>query len=151
MIHRLLFLLFLCFSFHSAHAQKSFTISGYIRDSATGEELIGAGYYIPVLKAGGMSNDYGFYSLTVPAGSYMIRYSYIGYEPLEFTLDINNAIKKDVELTEKKIVMDEIVVSGKSDEDTNVTSTETGTIRISPKDVATVHDFGETDVRRCFP
>ncbi len=66
MIHRLLFLLFLYISFHSTHAQESFTISGHIRDAETGEELFGANYYIPALKAGGIANDYGFYSLTVP-------------------------------------------------------------------------------------
>ena len=146
-MYRPLILLFLCFSFHSAHAQESFTISGFIRDAATGEELVGASYYISALKVGGMTNDYGFYSLTVPAGSYVIRYSYIGYEPLDFTIDIDVAIKKDVELTEKKIVMDEVVVSGKSTEDTNVTSTETGTLQISPKDVSTVPIlFGEQDI-----
>ena len=124
MIHRLIFIFSLCFSFHSANAQESFTISGHIRDAATGEELFGASYYIPELKAGGMTNDYGFYSLTVPAGSYVIRYSFIGYETLEFTVDITAAVKKDVELTEKTIVMDEVIVSRKPEEDTNVTSQE---------------------------
>ncbi|MFC1606356.1 carboxypeptidase-like regulatory domain-containing protein [Candidatus Latescibacterota bacterium] len=147
MNHRLPFLLLICFSFYTAHAQESFTISGHIRDSATGEGLVGAGYYIPALKAGGMTNDYGFYSLTVPAGSYVIRYSYIGYEPQEYTVEIISALKKDVELVEKSIIMDEVVVSGKSEEDTNVTSTETGTLRMSPQDVATVPIlFGEQDI-----
>jgi len=142
------FLFFICFSFHSAHAQESFTISGHIRDAATGEELFGASYYIPALKEGGITNDYGFYSLTVPTGSYVIRYSYIGYEPLEFTIDITAAVKKDVELTEKTIVMEEVVVKGKAEEDdTNVTSTETGTMRITPQDVETLPIlFGEQDI-----
>ena len=91
LLHRFIFMFFLCFSFHSAHARESFTISGYIKDAATGEELFGVSCYIPELKVGGMTNDYGFYSLTIPEGSYVIRYSYIGYEPLEFTIDITSA------------------------------------------------------------
>ena len=148
MIHRLIFLFFLCSSLHSAHAQESFTISGHIRDVATGEELYGASYYIPELKVGGMTNDYGFYSLTVPQGTYVIRYSFIGYETLEFTVDITKSVKKDVELTEKTVVMEEVVVTGRTeDDDTNVTSTETGTIRVTPQDVATLPIlFGEQDV-----
>ncbi|MFC1551885.1 carboxypeptidase-like regulatory domain-containing protein [Candidatus Latescibacterota bacterium] len=147
MVHRLIVLLLICCSFQSAHAQESFTISGYIRDAATGEELVGASCYVPELKAGGMANGYGFYSLTVPAGSYVIRYGYIGYEQLEVTVDITAAVKKDVELTEKTIVIQEVVVSGKTNKDTNVTSTETGTVQITPKDVATLPIlFGEPDV-----
>jgi hypothetical protein len=147
MAHRFMLIVFLCIGCHSAHSQESFTISGHITEAASGEELVGASYYVPSLNVGGMANDYGFYSLTVPAGSYVIRYSYIGYETLEFTLDITAAVKKDVELSVHTILMDEVVVTGKSDEDNNVTSTETGTLRISPQDISTVPIlFGEQDI-----
>ena len=58
------------------HAQEKFTVSGHIKDSATGEELVGASYYAAEAKSGGMANDYGFYSLTVPPGNHTLCFSY---------------------------------------------------------------------------
>jgi hypothetical protein len=48
-------------------------MSGYIRDAGSGETLIGATCYVPELQTGGTSNQYGFYSLTLPDGVYTIR------------------------------------------------------------------------------
>ena len=58
-------------------AQK-FTISGSVRDSATGEFLIGANIGIPEISTGCVSNAYGFYSLTLPAGNYNLKIEYLG-------------------------------------------------------------------------
>ena len=69
------------------------TISGTIRDKASGETLIGATVYIPELKAGIISNTYGFYSLTIPSGDYTIESSYLGYEPFRETLLLKTDIK----------------------------------------------------------
>ena len=60
------------------------TISGYIKDSETGEDLIGATVYIEELKSGTVSNVYGFYSISLDLGTYTIKYSYIGYTPIIF-------------------------------------------------------------------
>lgn len=89
------------------------TINGFIKDSSTREVLIGAALYIPELGAGAMTNAYGFYSLTVPRGSYKAVVSYIGYEQKHITLtdetnqrqDIlmaYNAGLEEVSITEKK-------------------------------------------------
>ena len=50
------------------NAQEKFTISGHIKDASTGEELIGATIFVKELMTGGITNVYGFYSVTIPAG-----------------------------------------------------------------------------------
>ena len=69
----------LAFAFAQLHAQK-YTISGYIRDAASGEPLISANLYDQHSGAGAVTNTYGFYSLTLPADSVKLSFSYIGYD-----------------------------------------------------------------------
>ncbi len=59
---------------------RKFTISGYVKDSLSKEVLIGAAIIVMGKNAGAMTNAYGFYSLTLPAGAYTLQISYIGYE-----------------------------------------------------------------------
>ncbi len=63
------------------------TISGYITDQHTREPVAGATVQIPKLSAGDISNSYGFYSLSVPRGSYSMKFSFIGMK--EKTVDVN--------------------------------------------------------------
>ncbi len=63
-------------------AQKKFTISGYIMDAESKETLIGANAFITEIKKGTSTNEYGFYSMTLPQGNYEITFSYIGYQTI---------------------------------------------------------------------
>ena len=65
---------FLLYTF-SAIAQNKHTISGYIQDESSGENLIGVSVYEKETFKGSSSNTYGFYSLTLPQGNYTIVYS----------------------------------------------------------------------------
>ena len=55
------------------------TVSGYGREAGSGELLVGATVYVPSLRVGITTNNYGFYSLTLPADSVRIGFSYVGY------------------------------------------------------------------------
>jgi hypothetical protein len=60
---------------------QKYTLSGYIRDAETGEELIGATISFKELPAAGaVTNAYGFYSITLPEGNYTALAQYIGYK-----------------------------------------------------------------------
>ena len=59
---------------------KNVTISGYIKDAGNGEGLIGATCYMPEIQNGAVTNQYGFYSITLPEGNHTINFSFIGYE-----------------------------------------------------------------------
>ncbi|HMQ60536.1 MAG TPA: TonB-dependent receptor plug domain-containing protein [Flavilitoribacter sp.] len=67
-------------------AQNRFTISGYIEDAGSGEKLIAANILDLKSGSGAISNTYGFYSLTLPADSVTLTFSYIGYQPLTRTI-----------------------------------------------------------------
>ena len=62
-------------------AQKSITISGFIRDAVSEENLYHATVYEQSNKHGTISNAYGFYSLTLPKGEVKLNVSFVGYEP----------------------------------------------------------------------
>jgi len=64
----------LCFS---VFTQNSFTISGYVQDDESGENLIGVSIYDKLSLKGTVTNQYGFYSLTLEEGKYDITYSFI--------------------------------------------------------------------------
>lgn len=88
---------------------KIFTISGFVRNEIDGEVLIGAGVILQNLYQGTMTNEYGFYSLTLPEGKYILNYSYIGFEDkfVELNLNSDKDISKNLKLDESEI---EIVV-----------------------------------------
>ena len=74
-----------------ALAQEKFTINGTIRDASNGEALIGVTVFVKEIRNGAVTNAYGFYSITLPAGGYSLDYSYVGFrlESLSIQLDKN--------------------------------------------------------------
>jgi hypothetical protein len=102
-------LLFLTFNL-SAQTSNKFTISGYIKDAANGEALIGATVYVTETQGGGVTNEYGFYSITIPEGSYTLRYSYLGYLPVTKVVQLDKNNRFDVELSGEAEQLQEVVI-----------------------------------------
>jgi outer membrane receptor protein involved in Fe transport len=94
-----------------AHAQERVTISGTITDSKSNETLIGATIYIEELKTGVSTNEYGFYSITIPSGDYTIWLSYIGYLSAKESISLTGTIKKDFSLVEDSKTLNEVVIN----------------------------------------
>ncbi|RAJ25095.1 outer membrane receptor protein involved in Fe transport [Gelidibacter algens] len=92
-------------------SQDNATINGIIRDSGSTETLIGVNIYIPELNVGTSTNEYGFYSITIPTGTYVFQFSYIGFQPFEETIAISQNIKKDFALTEANETLNEITIT----------------------------------------
>jgi len=131
-------------------SQSKFVISGFIKDSKTGEGLIGANVYVKELKQGVVANTYGFYSITLPAGKYTIAFSYIGYTTQEMVLNIDQNIKKNLDLAPNDIVTKEIVVVGQR-ADKNVESTDMGKVELNMENVKKLPALlGEVDVMRAI-
>jgi hypothetical protein len=130
----------------TSFAQSKYTISGYVRDATNGEELIGATVYISELQDGTISNEYGFYSITLPKGNYQVEFHYMGYVSVKqrVTLNQNQSIIK--ELSPNALDLEEIIISGERD-DKNVKSTEMGTMKLDPAEVRMIPVlFGEQDI-----
>src|SRR4051812_993444 len=68
-------------------AQKV-SLSGYMRDAETGESIIGGTIYVKEADQGAQTNTYGFYSVSIPPGSYTVVYSYVGYTPITKTVNL---------------------------------------------------------------
>lgn len=128
-----------------AIGQNKYTLSGYIKDKSSGEVLIGATVFIPSISQGATSNVYGFYSITIPEGSYEVKYSFIGYTEQTKTIDLKENVKLNIELGESAEMMEEVVVEGKANENTN--STQMGQIDLSVDKIKSLPAFmGEVDV-----
>lgn len=146
---RLLFLLLFVFSAGLLQAQaQKFTLSGFVSDSANGEMLIGASIYVKGTSTGVAANVYGFYSLTLPQGDYVLVCNYIGYRQKQ----INVSLKADVTLnvamsnSEAGTTMKEVVITADRNQE-QVTNTQTSAISIPVEQVRTLPTIGgETDI-----
>lgn len=125
----------------------TFTISGYVRDSDTGENLLGATILDKVSGAGTTTNEYGFYSITILKGVAVLQFSYVGYDLQEKAMELTSTIKMNISLNPNR-ELDEVVVYGKRSE-TGVSATQMGAIDI-PIDLLkqTPTILGEADVMK---
>lgn len=112
MIRFLTVLTFVLLSF-TARSQQKVTINGYVKDAANGEELIGVAVYIPQLKAGTITNAYGFYAITVPPGSYEVVFSYLGYTTYTYKGELTANVTQNIAMETEAKVIDEIVITEK--------------------------------------
>jgi len=143
-MRNLLFLL-LIISF-SAFSQEKYTISGYVKSSSSGEELIGATVAIPSLATGVSTNVYGYYALSLPAGKYSIRYSYLGYGDLVKEVELTGDMQLSIELEEKVNELETVEVVGEA-ANQNVESVEMSVNKIDSKTIKKIPALlGEADV-----
>lgn len=103
-------LLILIFTTFASFSQEKFTLSGTIKDSKNNESLIGVNVYIPALKIGTTTNEYGFYSLTVPSGEHEIEISYLGYQTIHKTIILDQNTKNNFSISESGQELQEVVI-----------------------------------------
>jgi len=144
----LFFLLFFTFSTISSLAQQKHTLSGYLTDASSGETLIGAAvYHLNDGKSvGTVSNLYGFYSMTLDAGTYNINISYVGYKSQAYEIELTEDLELNAELSLEGITAEEIVVTD-TRTDENVNDAKMGTIKMSVDKIKSLPAFmGEVDI-----
>jgi hypothetical protein len=104
-------LLFFLLSPLSIIAQEKYTISGSIRDDSSNETLIGVNIIVPDLQTGTVTNEYGFYSLSLPSGTYNVQISYLGYQTISEIIVLDKDITKNYKLIESAENLDEVVIT----------------------------------------
>ncbi|MBO0357543.1 TonB-dependent receptor [Hymenobacter sp. BT186] len=141
-----------CFLLSAAAAQAQqpaakITISGYVRDGATGENLIGVAVVSPTTGQGTATNTYGFYSLTLPASdSVRLVASYLGYERTRWAAATTRNISHDFRLRATSNELGGVEVVGNREERIE-RSTRMGTINVPIAQIKSLPKlFGETDV-----
>lgn len=122
------------------------TLSGYVKEASNGETMIGASVYIVELKTGVVTNTYGFYSLTLPPGSYTIEYRYIGFQTDTQLVELLANQRLDIELPEEAQQIEEIIIRAER-LDQNVSSIEMSINKLDMKEIQKMPAFlGEVDV-----
>ncbi|MBI1668966.1 TonB-dependent receptor [Capnocytophaga periodontitidis] len=84
-------------------AQHKYTLSGSISDASNGEKLLGVNFIVKELHTGTSTNEYGFYSITLPEGKYTIVIEYIGFGTHQETIELNKNIRRDYKLKPEAI------------------------------------------------
>lgn len=130
----------------ATQAQERFTISGYVRDASTGETMIGASVFVNDLGKGTSTNTYGFYSLTIEGGRHTLSGSFLGFETLERSIDLNADLQLNIELMPRSFVAKEVEVIGEKGGG-NVESTTMGRDEIDVQKLSTLPALlGEVDI-----
>jgi len=144
---KLLLLYLTFFSFFNSFAQEKFTISGIISDSKNNETLIGVNISAnsSKSKATATTNEYGFYSITLPKGEYQLSISYVGFQTLEKTISLAQNTKTNFSLTSVGENLEEVVITEKT-----TTNTRRAEMSVNKLSIATIKKMpvvlGEVDV-----
>lgn len=127
-------------------AQEKFTISGIISEAESGETLFGVNVIIPQLQTGTVTNEYGFYSITLPQGMYEVYYSSLGFKTQKLDISLTENIKKNLALSTASESLDEVVIETNI-ERLNVRSSQMSTNTLSTNTIKKIPVvLGEVDV-----
>lgn len=124
------------------------TLSGYLTEEGSGEALISGTVFIQSIGKGTFTNEYGFWSLTIPPGDYEVTFKYLGYDPVVKQLVLTEDTKLDMALKPEGTTIETVeIIAGNEEAREDVQSTRMGTIKMSMKEISLVPNLGgETDV-----
>ncbi len=129
-----------------AYSQEKVTLSGTVINKSNTETLIGVSIYIPEAKVGLTTNSYGFYSTTLPKGTYTLIISYVGYDRLEESITLTENTRRNFGMTESSNTLDEVLISTNTPQ-ADIRKPEMSTNKLS---IATIKKMpavlGEVDV-----
>ena len=127
------------------------TLSGTVKASESGESLMGA-YVIltdttnPQNKQGCITNQAGFYSISVPAGTYRLMVNYMSYKSIQETFLITKSMVRNFEMEPEAIAGEEVVVTGEKG-DHNIASADVGRMEMKIETIKAIPALmGEADV-----
>jgi hypothetical protein len=130
----------------SAISQTNFTLSGVVKDASTGETLIGSTVRLAGSRNAAVSNAYGFYSITAPAGNYTFQVNYVGYQPFTQTINLSKSQQIGVQLSPANSLL-EVIVKGGTRKDEQVSSPQMGIEKLNMAQINSIPVvFGERDV-----
>jgi hypothetical protein len=148
-----LFIISLTIDLFSQESVQKFTISGYIKEEATGESSIGANVYLKKKgateeKKGVVTNAYGFFSITLEKGDYQLMVKYIGFDDYKKEITLDKDMHLNIPMKEKALVGKEVEIVGeKTDE--NIQKSEMGVVTLEVEKIKALPSFmGEMDIMK---
>ena len=150
----LVLLLFIAISTSVVFSQNpkvnKYTFSGYVKDSSSGEFLLGSSVYIKEIQKGTTTNAYGFFSLTLDEGTYTIITAYIGYHEQQFIIRLDKDISQNILIIPKVFVTKEVLITAKK-ADRNVQSTDMGKVEVDVDQIKKLPALlGEVDILKAI-
>ena len=127
-------------------AQEKFTLSGFVSDIDSKETLIGVNIIVPELQIGTITNEYGFYSLTLPKGNHILQINYLGYRTKKENIILNEDITKNFGLKQQSEILDEIILE-ENIETLNIKSPQMSVNRLAINTIKKIPAvLGEADI-----
>ena len=145
---RIYFSAILIFFFISVlgQATQRHTIKGFVKDATSGEDLLGATIQISSHVYGATTNHYGFYSISLPAGTYQLKVSYVGYNTKYYNVKLDSGKTLNFELEPEYMMLDEIIITGEK-ADRNISEVRMSTNQLRMETVRALPSFmGEVDI-----
>ncbi|MFT6715719.1 MAG: hypothetical protein ACJA0Q_000348 [Saprospiraceae bacterium] len=123
------------------------TVSGTVKSISNGEDMISAYIFVKGRDEGTVTNFYGFYSLTLPAGKYTLIYSYTGFDEIEKQVDLSAGdVKLNIELKEEVTQLSVVEIKAKKKTD-NFKKIEMSTVILDIEQIKKIPALlGEADV-----
>lgn len=127
-----------------------YVLNGYIRDSLSGETIIGATVSVNGQSKGVASNQYGFYSITLEKGIYLINVSHVSYVGRSFTVRLDSNVTINADLVSRSAAISEVVVYSKR-RDGNIKNAQMGKLDLSMNQIRNIPAFmGEIDLLKAL-
>ncbi|MDR2058449.1 MAG: TonB-dependent receptor [Dysgonamonadaceae bacterium] len=143
------FLLFFFFCFPLIVFSQKNTIQGKITDIHSGEGLAKASIYVIENQSGAIADDSGQYALSLPSGSYLLRFSYVGYKTKEIKINLKTSVYQDIQLVPNDLLEEVVITSSRKDE--NITGLIMGMERLHIDEIKlTPALMGEVDILKAI-
>jgi hypothetical protein len=127
--------------------QGSAAIAGHVKDEATGEPVVGASVYIEKPLIGVTTDQFGYYSITLPKGRHTLQIKSIGMKQTKREVMLYSNGKLNIDLDQEITPLKEVVVT--SDRDAGVSGMKMGTDKLDIRVMKQMPlALGETDIMK---
>jgi hypothetical protein len=124
---------------------QNFSLSGTIRDSISGENLIFAAIQLKDTRYSAQSNQYGFFSLTAPSGNYTVEVFFIGHNKFSQAIRLDHDMRLNLQLGPEQKELEEVEISARGAE--NVRSAQMSVVQLDIAEIKKIPAFlGEVDI-----
>ncbi|MBS1533427.1 MAG: carboxypeptidase-like regulatory domain-containing protein [Bacteroidetes bacterium] len=131
----------------NSHFKGRVTLAGYIRDASSGEAVIGTSIYEPETRTRVTTDQFGYYSITLPAGRYVLSIRAPSMKDTRRQVALYGNGNLNIDMQQQVIALKEVKIS--ADKVANVRSTEMGVAKLDVKSIKQVPTvFGEADILR---
>lgn len=134
----------------SLTAQEKFSLSGSVLEASSNENLFGVNIIVKELNIGTTTNEYGFFSIAIPEGTYTIQVSYIGFKTIQETVVMNQNIRRNFALVVSNQMLDEVILTDRVNK-IEIRKPEMSVNKLTSKDIKELPVvLGEADILRAI-